>query len=331
MSERMGCGVMAVMQNLNVIHGRPSFSSAFCTASVNTCGRFTPLMFKYEGEVDTMKRSCRAYAKLKSTGELCEGAIVTMQMAEDEGWLGKSGSKWKTMPELMLSYRSSTFFTRMYAPELLMGMKTEDEIIDIQPSGEPIIEKIEQISLTNGQQVETTTSTTSTTARRGRSGVNAIKKAEAVAPATTVIPPVTEVAPTTTTAPATQTVTAKEVTQAETVTTAKQPAFELSDETPPPAEQAQNTAPVAESTVVEPPAAETKRCEVVSITPRKSTTGPVLEVALKGEFEGKAYFVGTAEKFQAGVGSVGDFTLDGKPTADGKSVINFINGVTVLA
>ena len=54
-----------------------------------------------------------------------------MQMAKDEGWYGKAGSKWKTMPELMLQYRSAAFFQRTYAPEISMGMQTVEEIRDV--------------------------------------------------------------------------------------------------------------------------------------------------------------------------------------------------------
>jgi hypothetical protein len=54
-----------------------------------------------------------------------------MQMAKAEGWLDKGGSKWKTMPELMLRYRAGTFFGRLYAPDVLMGLYTQDEALDI--------------------------------------------------------------------------------------------------------------------------------------------------------------------------------------------------------
>ena len=53
-------------------------------------------------------------------------------MAKEEGWSTKAGSKWKTMPELMLRYRSATFFGRLYAPEILMGMHSADEVQDVQ-------------------------------------------------------------------------------------------------------------------------------------------------------------------------------------------------------
>jgi hypothetical protein len=54
-----------------------------------------------------------------------------MEMAKLEGWLDKPGSKWKTMPELMLKYRAAAFFGRLYAPEIMMGLYSADEVVDI--------------------------------------------------------------------------------------------------------------------------------------------------------------------------------------------------------
>jgi hypothetical protein len=53
-----------------------------------------------------------------------------MDMANAEGWTSKNGSKWKTMPEVMLRYRAASFFARMNCPEISMGIYTSDEIID---------------------------------------------------------------------------------------------------------------------------------------------------------------------------------------------------------
>lgn len=52
-------------------------------------------------------------------------------MAKEEGWYGKSGSKWKTMPEQMLAYRASAFFARVHIPNALMGIHVEGEVDDI--------------------------------------------------------------------------------------------------------------------------------------------------------------------------------------------------------
>jgi hypothetical protein len=53
-----------------------------------------------------------------------------MAMAKAEGWLTKSGSKWQTMPELMLRYRAAAFFARLYAPDITLGMATTEELRD---------------------------------------------------------------------------------------------------------------------------------------------------------------------------------------------------------
>lgn len=131
LAQRIGASVMAVMQNLHVIQGKPSFSSSFLIACVNSCGRFSPLKFRFEGDGDNY--GCRAVAVELKTGEECVGPLVTRAMAKAEGWSTKTGSKWKTMEELMFSYRAAAFWTRLYAPELTLGMHTTDEVEDFTP------------------------------------------------------------------------------------------------------------------------------------------------------------------------------------------------------
>jgi len=68
-----------------------------------------------------------------------DGTEITMQMAHDEGWITKNGSKWRTMPEQMLKYRSAAFFARTECPEVLMGFQTADETQDVNgPADEPV-------------------------------------------------------------------------------------------------------------------------------------------------------------------------------------------------
>ena len=128
-AKQIGANYLTVMQNLHIIHGKPGWASTFVIASINNCKRFTTLRYRFEGEGDT--RSCVAYATDRETGEVVESTKVDMEMARAEGWLGKAGSKWKTMPDQMLMYRTATFFGRVYAPELLMGLSTQDEILDM--------------------------------------------------------------------------------------------------------------------------------------------------------------------------------------------------------
>lgn len=128
---RMALSPLQVMQNLHIIHGRPSWSSQFIIAMINGCGRFSPLDYELSGEGETL--SCFAYATDLASGKVLRGPVVTMAMAKREGWATKTGSKWVTMPDLMIRYRSAAFWGRLYVPEYLVGMKTQEEVIDIEP------------------------------------------------------------------------------------------------------------------------------------------------------------------------------------------------------
>lgn len=134
LASRLGASVFSVMQNLDVIHGTPSFRAKFLIGTVNASKRFTPMRFKWFGKPNTMEWGCRAVATdiATPTGEPLEGPLVTMQMAQKEGWSTKSGSKWLTMPELMLMYRSAAFWTRVYCPEMSLGLGTTEEIEDVR-------------------------------------------------------------------------------------------------------------------------------------------------------------------------------------------------------
>lgn len=133
MANRMGVSPLMVMQNLDIIHGRPSFNSKFTVAMINGTGRYTPIRYRFSGEGDG--RTCVAYAKELATGEVLEGPSVSIKMAKAEGWYNKTGSKWPTMPDLMLSYRAAAFWSRMYEPGLTMGIHTTEEVEDM---GAPI-------------------------------------------------------------------------------------------------------------------------------------------------------------------------------------------------
>lgn len=129
MANRIGASPLMVMQNLYIVQGKPSWSSSFIIASLNACKRFSPIRFVLEGEGD--KYGCTAWAYDLATKDKLEGPKVTWEMAKAEGWLAKTGSKWKTMPELMFRYRSAAFFGRLYAPDILMGMQTAEEVQDV--------------------------------------------------------------------------------------------------------------------------------------------------------------------------------------------------------
>ncbi len=130
MASRIGADPLQVMQNLYVVYGRPSWSAQFLIATFNTCGRFTAIRYKWVGERGKDSFGCIAYTIEKASGEVLEGAEVTIGLAKAEGWYEKNGSKWKTMPQQMLMYRAASWLVRAYAPEIGMGLHTADEVED---------------------------------------------------------------------------------------------------------------------------------------------------------------------------------------------------------
>jgi len=132
MTQRTNFPLLMVMQNLYIIQGKPSWSGQFCTAVVNASGRFSPLEFVQLTNEDGSLKGYYAQATRLATGKLCTGSPVTWDMVKDEGWYSKSGSKWKTMPDLMFHYRAAAFFVREHCPDLLCGLQTAEEVQDVK-------------------------------------------------------------------------------------------------------------------------------------------------------------------------------------------------------
>lgn len=131
MAQRIGASPLMVMQNLYVVHGNPGWSAQFIIAAINGCGRYEPLEFNMVGTEGAEDWGCYVTTTSKKTGAELKGPTVTMAMAKAEGWSKKNGSKWLTMPEIMLRYRAASFFGKNYAPDILMGMQTAEELHDI--------------------------------------------------------------------------------------------------------------------------------------------------------------------------------------------------------
>ncbi|MBU3855093.1 MAG: recombinase RecT [Candidatus Phocaeicola excrementipullorum] len=189
MATRMGANPLMVMQNLYVVNGNPSWSSKFLIATINMSGKYSSLRYRkrnlgkvgkvkyndiewktdptgksrktivvkeFDGtEIDNIE--CVAYATELSTGEILESDPITIDTAIKEGWYTKSGSKWVTMPSLMLTYRAAAFWQRMYCPEISMGFITKEEADDIQdaeyveiPSKDKLSELAESAVISNG-------------------------------------------------------------------------------------------------------------------------------------------------------------------------------------
>lgn len=131
MALRMQADPLMVMQNLYVVHGRPAWSAQFLIAAFNRCGRYSALRYEWQGTRGAKDWGCRAWAIELATGDKVYGPLVTMATAEAEGWMNRTGSKWKSIPELMLTYRAAAWMVRTNAPEIAMGLPTAEEAEDV--------------------------------------------------------------------------------------------------------------------------------------------------------------------------------------------------------
>ena len=208
MAQRLGADPMMIMQNLYLVDGRPSWSSQFIIAAINSSGRYSPLRFDVTGDDEEVEipyattewvynqssnkkepvesnqiarvknMKCVAWVIEKATGERLESTPITMEMAVKEGWYQKNGSKWQSMPEQMLRYRAASFFGRIYAPDLLMGLKTQEEeydaIIDVTPP-EPTEQEL-PVTLASIKQNVVKEKTTAETENVQNSTSNDVKK-----------------------------------------------------------------------------------------------------------------------------------------------------------
>ena len=175
MSARMGNTVspLSILQSIVPVFGKPTFEAKFIIGLLKArCGyrRFDyemsgevgdagevrrtqkldrtgkPVLDKkgnpiYDNEIIRAGRTCLAYA-IDRDGNRLDGVPVSMAMAKVEGWYDKNGSKWQTMPELMLRYRAATFFKNIHCPEITMGFRSTDEAADMVDAEIEIVDEI---------------------------------------------------------------------------------------------------------------------------------------------------------------------------------------------
>jgi hypothetical protein len=123
-----------VMQNIHIVRGKAGFAAQFMIARANASGVFKSRINWDINRDDPNNLSVTAYAYLADTGERVE-FTVDMKMAAAEKWT--ANEKYKSIPELMLRYRSATFLVRLYAPDVMLGYRTADELEDMGAAEAP--------------------------------------------------------------------------------------------------------------------------------------------------------------------------------------------------
>lgn len=127
MANAMGENPVVVMQSIYVVSGKAGWSAAYMIARANRSGIFKGrINWRTEGRGETLVVT--AYATLADTSEVVE-ASASMAMAKAEGWT--RNPKYQTMGEHMLRFRAATMLIRLFAPEVMLGYQTVDEIEDV--------------------------------------------------------------------------------------------------------------------------------------------------------------------------------------------------------
>ena len=131
-AERLGEDAMSVMQSIYFVAGKAGWSASYMIARINSSGLIRGrVTWDVAGKGKDLEVTAKA--TLADTGDVVT-ATTSMQMAMAEGWV--SNKKYQSMPEVMLRYRSAALLQRLYFPEVMLGMKTAEELED-EPSGPP--------------------------------------------------------------------------------------------------------------------------------------------------------------------------------------------------
>lgn len=132
--SRFGIGCVQMMQNMDVVKGRPGLRGTFLAALINKSPLFSRLSYEWRGtDKPGAKPSpdfgCRAYATEKATGEVLYGTWIDWRMVEGEGW--DKNTKWTHMREQMFQYRAAAFWSRVHASDVTLGMHESEELFDM--------------------------------------------------------------------------------------------------------------------------------------------------------------------------------------------------------
>lgn len=137
MAKRMGEDPLMVLQNMFVVKGTPGFKTQFMIARANRLAGFQSsiLWDLADLEPKTLPSGGVEYLNVRATawaiskhGQKIEATVDTA-MAIAEGWV--SNAKYKSMLRHMLMWRSAAFLIRLYAPEVMMGFSTIEEVEDV--------------------------------------------------------------------------------------------------------------------------------------------------------------------------------------------------------
>lgn len=121
-----------LMNDLYMVHGKFGMQGKLVIALMKMSGKIVgDPRWEFTGEKKKPDWTCTCRVTMKDSGEIVE-LPLSWETVCAEGWPAKSQSKWPTMPEQMFKYRTATWLCRLYMPEVLLGLRTVDELVDIE-------------------------------------------------------------------------------------------------------------------------------------------------------------------------------------------------------
>jgi hypothetical protein len=130
---------LAVAAHTFVLDGKLGYEGKLVAAVINTSGRLkAPLRYLYSGDKGKPSRSVTVVGTLKGEDEARDVDGDVMGWATD-----RKGSPWSKpqQHDQQLAYRGAREWARRHAPELMLGIQTEDDIAAIVERERPALAK----------------------------------------------------------------------------------------------------------------------------------------------------------------------------------------------
>jgi len=137
MARRLNEDPLVVLQSIYIVNGSPGWKTTYMIARANQSGLLKGrINWTVEGKGNTL--SIKAFATLADGDRIEIGC--DMAMAQAEGWT--KNPKYKSMPEVMLRYRSAAMLIRMYLPEVMLGLPTVEELETHEPAPREVVNAV---------------------------------------------------------------------------------------------------------------------------------------------------------------------------------------------
>ncbi|HEY3434291.1 MAG TPA: hypothetical protein VGK41_01425 [Solirubrobacterales bacterium] len=135
LANRLNISPLTVMQQVDVIHGRPALRGKLMIALVNGSRHFAHDLRFECNHLEGDDYGYRAWTTARD-GTRLNGPWITWKLVKAEGWQAKKDSKWQSIPEMMFQYRAASWFASLHATHITLGLYESEEAreIDAEPA-----------------------------------------------------------------------------------------------------------------------------------------------------------------------------------------------------